>query len=54
MSDQEIRDYDVVVIGAGVAGAMIAWKLASRQLKVLMLEAGEGENERDRLTLVGN
>jgi choline dehydrogenase-like flavoprotein len=34
--------YDVVVIGTGVAGALIAWKLSARKgAKILMLEAGE-------------
>lgn len=31
---------DVVVIGSGIAGAMCAWRLASKGLKVLILEAG--------------
>lgn len=54
MSTDAIEDYDVVVIGAGVAGAMIAWKLAEADLRVMMLEAGEGLDERPRLELVGN
>lgn len=34
------RDFDVVVIGAGVAGAMAAYKLAQAKASVLILEAG--------------
>jgi choline dehydrogenase-like flavoprotein len=34
------RDYDVVVIGAGVAGAMVAYRLAQAGATVLILEAG--------------
>jgi choline dehydrogenase-like flavoprotein len=31
---------DVVVVGSGVAGSLIAWRLAEARLKVLILEAG--------------
>ena len=31
---------DVVVVGSGVAGSLIAWRLAETRLKVLILEAG--------------
>ena len=31
---------DVVIIGSGVAGSLIAWRLAEAKLKVLILEAG--------------
>lgn len=31
---------DVVVIGAGIAGALLAWQLALKGIKVLVLEAG--------------
>ena len=49
MADQ----YDVVVIGAGVAGALIAWKLAEAEYRVLILDAGEKRLEKtDRQTLV--
>lgn len=42
--------YDVVVVGAGVAGALMAWKLAAAGRRVVVLEAGP---ERDRVELVG-
>jgi choline dehydrogenase-like flavoprotein len=37
-----VREFnaDVVVVGSGVAGSLIAWRLAERRLKVLVLEAG--------------
>jgi choline dehydrogenase-like flavoprotein len=35
------NDYDVVIIGTGVAGALVAWKLAEAKCKVLVLDAGE-------------
>ena len=31
---------DVVIIGSGVAGSLVAWRLAEAKLKVLILEAG--------------
>src|SRR5215207_1769428 len=53
------QDFDVVIVGAGVAGALVAWKLAADKaegLRVLLLEAGEGvptgEAPQDRLHLV--
>jgi glucose dehydrogenase len=41
--------FDVVIIGAGVAGALIADALAAKKLKVLLLEAGETGHERSEL-----
>lgn len=32
--------HDVAIVGSGVAGALLAWRLASRGLKVLLVEAG--------------
>lgn len=43
-------DVDVLVVGAGVAGALIAWRLAAAGRRVLVLEAGP---ERDRAEMVG-
>jgi glucose dehydrogenase len=34
------KDFDVVIVGAGVAGAMVAYRLAKAGARVLMLEAG--------------
>ena len=48
----ESFDYDVVIIGSGVAGALAAWKLAQAEFKVLILEAGEGGEP--RVNLVGH
>lgn len=43
------RDFDVVVIGAGVAGAMVAYRLAKAGARVLMLEAGSRNASRAQL-----
>ncbi|MET0395836.1 MAG: GMC family oxidoreductase [Longimicrobiaceae bacterium] len=51
MSEHADKEYDVVVIGSGVAGALISWKLAKAGARVLILEAGE--RGPDRLELVG-
>ncbi|HTK21320.1 MAG TPA: GMC family oxidoreductase [Mucilaginibacter sp.] len=48
-----MKKYDVVIIGAGVAGALIANELSKKGRSVLILEAGvRGPNE--RTDLVGN
>lgn len=44
-------DRDVVIVGAGVTGALIAWKLAAAGRKVVVLEAGP--ERADRVELVG-
>ncbi len=36
--------YDAVIVGSGAGGGMAAWVLASKGLKVLMLEAGRDYN----------
>jgi glucose dehydrogenase len=43
--------FDVVIIGAGVAGALIASVLAEKKIKVLLLEAGETGGKREELVL---
>ena len=43
-------DYDVIIVGAGVAGSILAAKLGTAGVKVLVLESGPGplgRNERD-------
>jgi glucose dehydrogenase len=44
-------DYDVIVVGAGIAGAMVAYKLAQVGVRVLILEAGN--RNPSRAVLVG-
>jgi choline dehydrogenase-like flavoprotein len=46
------KQYDVIVIGAGVAGGLIANELAKEKKSVLILEAGTSGAE--RIDLVGN
>jgi choline dehydrogenase-like flavoprotein len=43
------RDFDIVVIGAGVAGAMVAYTLAKAGARVLMLEAGSRNPSRAQM-----
>jgi glucose dehydrogenase len=35
------NEFDVVVVGAGVAGALVAWKLAEAKFTVGLIDAGE-------------
>ena len=37
-------DYDVIIVGAGVAGAIVAKQLSGQRKQVLILEAGTGDN----------
>jgi choline dehydrogenase-like flavoprotein len=43
--------FDVVIIGGGVAGALVAWVLAGKSFRVLLLEAGETGGDREDLVL---
>src|SRR5262245_32501151 len=50
-------DYDVVVVGSGVAGALCAWSLSrtSKSSRILLLEAGENLlDEKTRAEFVTN
>jgi len=38
--------FDVVVVGAGVSGALIAWRLGGAGLTVALLEAGAAKVDR--------
>src|SRR5215204_4360341 len=39
---RQADQYDIVIVGSGVAGALCAWKLSeTRRYKILILEAGE-------------
>ncbi len=42
MSSNGNNSYDVVIVGAGIAGAMIAKQLGAAKKKVLIMEAGAG------------
>jgi len=46
---KKARDFDAVVIGAGVAGAMVAHRLAQAGASVLMLEAGNRNPSRAQM-----
>lgn len=41
----EPLDCDVVIVGAGIAGALVAWKLGSQGVKVIVLESGPGNQD---------
>ncbi len=38
-------DCDVVIVGAGISGALLAWKLGSQGVKVIVLESGPGNQD---------
>lgn len=42
---------DVVIVGSGVAGSLVAWRLAEAKLKVLILEAGPRIDRTEALKL---
>jgi choline dehydrogenase-like flavoprotein len=43
------RDFDIVVVGAGMAGAMVAYRLATAGARVLILEAGSRNPSREKM-----
>jgi choline dehydrogenase-like flavoprotein len=43
------RDFDVIVVGAGVAGGMVAYRLAQAGASVLILEAGNRNAQRAQM-----
>ena len=45
---------DVIIVGAGVAGLLVAWKLAQAGVKVLVLEAGPPVNRIEALETYRN
>jgi len=48
-------EYDVIIVGSGVAGAPVANQLAHKQVRVLILEAGGVAQESlDRYELLNN
>ena len=47
---EEIRPYDVVVVGAGAAGMMAAGTAAQRGCRVLLLEKMEKSGRKVRIT----
>lgn len=47
MQDQSSTDFDVIVVGAGPAGSMAAWKLASLGRKVALVERGSQPGEKN-------
>lgn len=54
MTVSEHHEADVVIVGAGVAGALIAWKLASSGADVLVLEAGPRVNRSEAVDTYRN
>ena len=40
------QSFDVVIVGAGVAGALVAWRLGGAGLKVALIEAGAPDVDR--------
>jgi choline dehydrogenase-like flavoprotein len=51
--ERDAELYDVVVVGAGVAGALIAYRAAKQRARVLVLEAGASVDRREAVGLYG-
>jgi choline dehydrogenase-like flavoprotein len=51
-SDNHGLTYDVVIVGSGIAGALVAYKLAKAKARVLILEAGGVPSELAGRTLL--
>ena len=41
------KDLDIIIVGAGAAGAAAAWRLAAGGLKVACLERGDWQKDGD-------
>lgn len=50
----ERHEADVVIVGAGVAGALMAWKLATSGARVVLLEAGPRVNRSEAVETYRN
>ncbi|MDH6575958.1 GMC family oxidoreductase [Kitasatospora sp. MAP5-34] len=48
MSVRDVRRWDVIVVGAGFAGSLVARRLGQQGWRVLVLEAGHGAPDVDR------
>ena len=42
MCAEQVRDFDAVIVGSGISGALIAKMLGQANKEVLILEAGDG------------
>jgi len=42
-------EYDVVIVGSGIAGALLASKLSHKKMRVLILEAGPKHSDRSKM-----
>ncbi len=49
----DTKDFEIIIVGAGVCGALAAYKLSKEGYKVLIIEAGLDKTT-ERVSLVGN